>query len=82
MKTDKGGNKMIKRRIVLICLLFVLLSLFIFSCDNTSINSNKGQIEVTQDPVIEDVEEVEGIRVITTTNVSYYMYSMIPLWTE
>ena len=73
---------MIKRRIVLICLLFVLLSLFVFSCDNTSINSNKGQVEVTQDPVIEDVEEVEGIRVITTTNVSYYMYSMIPLWTE
>ena len=73
---------MIKRRIVLICLLFVLLSLFVISCDNTSINSNKGQIEVIQDPVIEDVEEVEGIRVITTTNVSYYMYSMIPLWTE
>lgn len=73
---------MIKRRIVLICLLFVLLSLFVISCDNTSINSNKGQVEVTQDPVIEDVEEVEGIRVITTTNVSYYMYSMIPLWTE
>ena len=73
---------MIKRRIVLICLLFVLLSLFVISCDNTSINSNKGQIEVIQDPIIEDVEEVEGIRVITTTNVSYFMYSMIPLWTE
>ena len=73
---------MMKRRIVFICLLFVLLSLFVISCDNTSINSNKGQIEVIQDPVIEDVEEVEGIRVITTTNVSYYMYSMIPLWTE
>lgn len=73
---------MIKRRIVLICLLFVLLSLFVISCDNTSLNTNKGQVEVTQDPVIEDVEEVEGIRVITTTNVSYYMYSMIPLWTE
>ena len=73
---------MIKRRIVLICLLFVFLSLFIISCDNTSLNTNKGQIEVIQDPVIEDVEEVEGIRVITTTNVSYFMYSMIPLWTE
>ena len=73
---------MIKRRIVFICLLFVLLSLFVISCDNTSLNTNKGQIEVIQDPVIEDVEEVEGIRVITTTNVSYYMYSMIPIWTE
>lgn len=73
---------MIKRRIVLICLLFVFLSLFIISCDNTSLNTNKGQIEVIQDPIIEDVEEVEGIRVITTTNVSYFMYSMIPLWTE
>lgn len=73
---------MIKRCVVLSCLLIVLLSSFIVSCDNTSVNNNKGQIEVIQDPVIEEVEEVDGIRVITTTNVSYYMYSMVPKWTE
>ena len=74
---------MIKRRLFfLICLLFATLPLFLISCDNTTVNNNKGQVEIIQDPVIENVEEVEGIRVITTTNVSYYMYSMIPLWTE
>lgn len=74
---------MIKRRLFfLICLLFATLPLFLISCDNTTVNNSKGQVEIIQDPVIEDVEEVEGIRVITTTNVSYYMYSMIPLWTE
>ena len=74
---------MIKRRLfLLICLLFDILPLFLISCDNTTVNNSKGQVEIIQDPVIENVEEVEGIRVITTTNVSYYMYSMIPLWTE
>lgn len=73
---------MIKRSVLLFCLLIVLLSSFIVSCDNTSLNNNKGQIEVNQDPIIEEVEEVDGIRVITTTNVSYYMYSMVPKWTE
>lgn len=74
---------MIKRRLFfLICLLFATLPLFLISCDNTTVNNSKGQVEIIQDPVIENVEEVEGIRVITTTNVSYYMYSMIPLWTE
>lgn len=74
---------MIKRRLFfLICLLFAILPLFIISCDNTTLNNSKGQVEIIQDPVIENVEEVEGIRVITTTNVSKYLYSMIPQWTH
>ena len=74
---------MIKRRLIfLICLLLILLPLFIVSCDNTTVNNSKGQVEIIQDPVIENVEEVEGIRVITTTNVSKYLYSMIPQWTH
>ena len=56
---------MIKRKLTLV--LFLLMSalpLFITSCDNTTLNNSKGQVEIIQDPVINDVEEVEGIRVI------------------
>ena len=74
---------MIKRKFTLVLLLLmIVLPLFITSCDNTTLNNSKGQVEIIQDPVINDVEEVEGIRVITTANVSKYLYSMIPQWTH
>ena len=69
-----------KKSRFLICLFFLFLSLFIVSCDNSTLDNSKGQIEIIQDPVIEEVEEVDGIRVISTTNVKYFMYSMIPQW--
>lgn len=69
-----------KKSRFMICLFFLFLSLFIVSCDNSSLDNSKGQIEIIQDPVIEEVEEVDGIRVISTTNVKYFMYSMIPQW--
>lgn len=71
-----------KRKILSLFFLFFVFSLFIISCDNTTLNNSKGQVEIIQDPVINDVEEVEGIRVISTTNVSKYLYSMIPQWTH
>lgn len=58
--------------------LFMVVSLFI-SCSNT-ITNDKGQVEIIQNPIIEEVEEVEGVRVISVTKAAYIFYKMEPLW--
>ena len=70
---------MIKRSLFFMAiLLFLMLSLFV-SCSNT-VTSDKGQLEIIENPIIEEVENTDGIRVITVTKAKYIAYKMEPLW--
>lgn len=70
---------MIKRRLFFIAfLLLLMLSLFV-SCSNT-VSNDKGQLEIIENPIIEEVEDTDGIRVITVTKAKYVAYKMEPLW--
>lgn len=70
---------MIKRRLFFIAfLLLLMLSLFV-SCSNT-VTSDKGQLEIIENPIIEEVENTDGIRVITVKKAKYIAYKMKPLW--
>lgn len=70
---------MIKRRLFFIAfLLLLMLSLFV-SCSNT-VTNDKGQLEIIENPIIEEVENTDGIRVITVTKAKYIAYKMEPLW--
>lgn len=70
---------MIKRRLFFIAfLLLLVLSLFV-SCSNT-VTSDKGQLEIIENPIIEEVENTDGIRVITVKKAKYIAYKMKPLW--
>ncbi|MCI7606829.1 MAG: hypothetical protein MSS69_08750 [Spirochaetales bacterium] len=59
-------------------LLFMALSLFV-SCTD-SITNDKGQLEIIEKPIIEEIEEAEGVRVISVSKASYILYKMEPLW--
>ena len=62
-------------------LLFVLIVLcFLFSSCTNDIADNKSTLEIEQKPIINDIEEVEGLRVVSITNAEYYLYKMEPLW--
>ena len=61
----------------------IILALFILvlcsSCVD-SISNDKSSLEIEQTPIIEEVEEADGIRVVSITNAEYYLYKMEPLW--
>ena len=69
-----------KNRLILFMLImtFVVLPLFV-SCLNT-VSNDKGQLEIIENPIIEEVENADGIRVITVTKAKYIAYKMEPLW--
>lgn len=69
-----------KNRLILFMLImtFVVLPLFV-SCSNT-VTNDKGQLEIIENPIIEKVENTDGIRVITVTKAKYIAYKMEPLW--
>ena len=55
-------------------LLLLMLSLFV-SCSNT-VSNDKGQLEIIENPIIEEVENTDGIRVITVKKAKYIAYKM------
>ena len=67
-----------KPSVFLFVLTFIVMSLFV-SC-NDNVLSDKGYLEIIENPIIEEVEEVEGIRVISVTKAKYLLYKMVPLW--
>ena len=70
---------MIKRRLFFMSfLLLLMLSLFV-SCSNT-VSNDKGQLEIIENLIIEEVENTDGIKVITVKKVKYIAYKMEPLW--
>ena len=70
---------MIKRRLFFMSfLLLLMLSLFV-SCSNT-VSNDKGQLEIIENPIIEEVENTDGIRAITVKKAKYIAYKMEPLW--
>lgn len=67
-----------KRNIYLIILALFILVLCSSCVD--SVSNDKSSLEIEQTPIIEEVEEADGIRVVSITNAEYYLYKMEPLW--
>ena len=62
------------------CLVMLfIVCLLLFSCTNSSIG-DKSTLEIEQTPIIEEIEDIDDIRVISVTNAEYYLYKMEPLW--
>lgn len=67
-----------KRNIYVI--IFALFILVLCSSCVDSVSNDKSSFEIEQTPIIEEVEEADGIRVVSITNAEYYLYKMEPLW--
>lgn len=67
-----------KKHLLLLIVLFVFCN--IFSSCTDSVTNNKSTLEIEQKPIIEEIEDVEGLRVVSVTNAEYYLYKMEPLW--
>ena len=53
---------------------------FLFSSCSNNVIEDKSTLEIEQKPIINDVENAEGLRVVSITNAEYYLYKMEPLW--
>ena len=53
---------------------------FLFSSCSNNVIEDKSTLEIEQKPIINDLENAEGLRVVSITNAEYYLYKMEPLW--
>lgn len=64
------------RNVITIC--FVLAALLFVSCDD-HVSFSEGAVEIG--PSIQKVEDLEGLRVLSSTNAAYFIYKLTPSWT-
>ena len=67
-----------KKHLLFLFVLFVFC--FVFSSCTNSVVENKSTLEIVQKPIIEEVKDIDGLRVVSVTNAEYFLYKMEPLW--
>lgn len=67
-----------KKHFLFLFVLFVFC--FVFSSCTNSVVENKTTLEIVQKPIIEEVKDIDGLRVVSVTKAEYFLYKMEPLW--